>query len=925
MATDSRWDRIWALFEAALEVEGEARDGLLAASGEPADVVTEVRSLLEAHRVEGGILDQVVDAPGQDEEEGGLEAFLTRALRDRYRVVEELGRGGMARIYLAWERKHQRRVVLKVLQPGVAALHGTDRFKREIEMVARLAHPHIVNLIDSGVVDGLAYYVMPYVDGSSLREELRNTPPGGFPLPRALSVLSDVASALEHAHGLGVIHRDLKPDNILLAGQHAYLLDFGVARALTPPEGEDDATAVTRHGDFVGTPRYAAPEQALGLPTVDARADLYAWGVLAHEILTGEPPRDLLDSVPSSGSAASRTPLRSRSDLPRPVVELVERCLSRDPAARPGSAGEILEVLAPHGSGAHRWWVGSRRRWRRRSTMAAVGLAAAAGVWAVTLRAPTLTSGLVAMPVAVAPFENQTGDPSLDVVGRFAGDWVTQGLQEVERLAVIPWTAAVQAAAAGGGGDPVKAVASATGAGTVVRGAFYEVGGQLQFRAEVVDARSGVILSAPAPVSAHRDSSQVAIGRLSDRIGGSLAVATDSRLAEVPGLAEHPPTFDAYQAFDRGVEHYLQQDYGEAAHDFLEAWDRDTTFATALVYAATTLLNSGRPGTADSLVTLLEGKRDALSALDNYRWEHLRAYLDGDGERELRALRRAFELGPGSRAGYNLAMAAVSMNRPLEALEVLERVDPDRGELRGWAQYWTQLAHARHLLGLFPGEAEAAREMRRRHPERRVAWVLEARALAAAGDVPALQALLAETATLSPDTYWSHGAALVVAAEELRAHGYPGWEDYLEEGRRWLTERTARDPDYNAHRYWLASAAYDQRRWEEARTRFLELSRDVPGSNTYRGMAALALARAGDPHGALAELGEPFPYDPGEHTGYRARVAALAGDAAEATALLSRAFQHGWRGFPWIHASGFDDFAPVAHDTRVAQLLMPRR
>ncbi|HSG50335.1 MAG TPA: protein kinase [Longimicrobiales bacterium] len=923
MATDPRWDRVWALFEAALEVEGEDRARLLAGCGEPPDVVDEVRSLLEAHGREGGILDQVVAAPAHDPDQDGLEEFLSRALQDRYRVVEELGRGGMARVYLAWERKHQRRVVLKVLQPGVAALHGTDRFQREIELVARLAHPHIVNLIDSGVVDGLAYYVMPYVDGTSLREELRNLPPGGFPLPRALSILSDVASALEHAHGLGVIHRDLKPDNILLAGQHAYLLDFGVARALTPAEGEDDAAAMTRHGDFLGTPRYAAPEQVLGLPSVDARADLYAWGVVAHEVLTGEPPRDPMESAPSSGSADSRMPLRRRSDLPRAVAELVERCLARDPGNRPGSAAEILEVLAPHGGTPYRGATRVRRGWRRRAAVAGLGLAAGAAGWALSVRSPSLTTGLVAMPVAVAPFENQTGDPSLDLMGRFAGDWVTQGLQQVERLTVIPWTAAVQAA--GGGEDPVAAVASRTGAGTVVRGAFYDVGGRLQFRAEVVDARSGVVLSAPDPVSAHRDSSQVAIGRLRDRISGSLAVATDSRLAGIPGLADRPPTFDAYQSFDRGLEHYLQQDYQEASKDFLQAWDRDTTFATALVYAATTLVNAGGAATADSLLNLLEGKRDALSALDNYRWEHLRAYLDGDGEGELRALRRAFELGPGSRAGYNLAMAAISMNRPREALDVLERLDPDRGELQGWAQYWTQLAHARHLLGLFPGEAEAAREMRRRHPERRIAWVLEARALAAGGAVPALEGLLAETATLSPDTYWSHGAALVVAAEELRAHGHPGWEGYLEEARRWLAARSAQDPDYNAHRYWLASAAYDQRRWDEARTGFLELSRDVPGSDTYRGMAALALAQSGDSHGALAELGEPFPYDPGEYTGYRARIVAAAGDANEATALLSQALQHGWRGFPWVHASGFDDFAPVLHDTRVAQLLMPRR
>jgi TolB-like protein len=913
--------RVWTLFEAVMEADDEpARRRLLDTSGEAPEVVAEVEALLAAHHSHGGLLDQVVSG-GPSTHREDLHAVLAEALRDQYEIEGELGRGGMARVFRARERKHDRRVVLKVLQPGVAALHGPDRFRREIGMVAQLSHPNIVSLIDSGFVDGLAYYVMPFMEGSTLREQLAEVAHQGFPLARTLGILADVAAGLEHAHNLGIVHRDLKPENVLLAGDHAYLLDFGVARALEAGEAqEDDHAGLTRQGDFVGTPRYAAPEQGAYSRLVDHRADLYAWGVLAHEMLTGMLPPPIDDpGVELVGGVTAELRLR-RPEAPDWVVELVERCLSPDPRGRPAGMSEVLEVLSPHL--AHPVTrEGPRRRWPRWAWPAAT-LAALAATWLVFQWGGEGTEA-VPMPVAVAPLQNQTGDPQLEVLGRFAGDWITQGLQELERVSVVPWPASLQAVSGRGELDAVQALARETSAGTVVTGSYYELGGRLQFRAEIVDAASGVVVTAPEPISVHPDSAQAAIRQLGDRINGSLAVATDTRLAGIPGLVLHPPTFEAYQAFDRGVAHYLQQEYDDATADFLEAWQRDTTFATTLLYAATTLLNSGEPTATDSLLDVLESRRDALSSLDDLRWQHLRARLDGDGERELRALREAYSLGPGSRAGYNFAQTAVEMNRPGEALAILEQLDPDRGELRGWAQYWTQLAHARHLLGQFDREAAAAREMRDRYPERRIALVLEVRARAAEGRIDAVQELVSQALTLSPDTYWSAGAAMVVAAEELRAHGHDGWEPWLEGAQRWLSPRIEASPTLTSHRYWMASALYDLRDWSAARAAFMDLSERSPGSNTYRGMAALAAAHLGELSAARAELASPFPFAGGEHAGYLARLAAIESDADGTVSQLSRAFQHRFGGFPWVHASGFDDFRLVAGDPRFVRLLEP--
>jgi tetratricopeptide (TPR) repeat protein len=268
------------------------------------------------------------------------------ALAGRYSLERELGRGGMATVYLAQDLRHDRPIAVKVLHPELAATLGPERFQREIRVAAQLQHPQILPVYDSGADAGVLWFTMPYVEGETLRQRLQHT--GALPVPEAARILGYVARALAYAHRRGVIHRDVKPENVLISQENVFLADFGVAKPL-------DAAAnqyLTTGGMVVGTPTYMAPEQAAADPATNHRADIYAFGILAYELLTGEPPFANLPLGLLFAAHASREPepiTRRRPDVPSPLASLIARCLRKDPAERWDSAdalGGVLEATA---------------------------------------------------------------------------------------------------------------------------------------------------------------------------------------------------------------------------------------------------------------------------------------------------------------------------------------------------------------------------------------------------------------------------------------------------------------------------------------------------------------------------------------------------------------------------------------------------
>jgi len=270
---------------------------------------------------------------------------LRVALDGQYKILKEIGAGGMATVYLAEDLKHGRQVALKVLRPELSATLGPSRFFREIQVAARLQHPHILPLHDSGEAGGFLYFVMPFVDGESLRERLARV--GELPIHDAVKILIEVVDALAYAHSHGVVHRDIKPDNVMLSGRHALVTDFGVAKAVSEATGKNQLTTA---GVALGTPAYMAPEQAAADPHLDHRVDIYAVGAMGYELLTGRPP--FIGMTPQQVLAAHVTQApdpvtRYRAAVPAALEGVLMRCLAKRASDRWQSAEELLQNLEP--------------------------------------------------------------------------------------------------------------------------------------------------------------------------------------------------------------------------------------------------------------------------------------------------------------------------------------------------------------------------------------------------------------------------------------------------------------------------------------------------------------------------------------------------------------------------------------------------
>jgi tRNA A-37 threonylcarbamoyl transferase component Bud32 len=852
-----------------------------------------------------------------------LRARLGTALGGGYTVEREIVGGGMSRVYVAEETALRRHIVVKVLSPELAADVSIARFQREIALAARLQHPHIVPLVAFGEMDGLPFYTMPYVAGESLRERLERD--GALPVVEATRLLREVATALAYAHEQGIVHRDIKPANVLLSNGIALVTDFGVAKALVA-----SATAVhgllTSAGIAIGTPAYMAPEQVSADPAVDHRADLYSFGMLAYEMLTGRPP--FAERMPQELLAAhlvqTPTPLDT-ADVPQPLADLVMRCLEKRPADRPEDAKEIVRALdalaTPVRTPSLRFpW---RRRTRAMLAAAATLVIVTGGAWAAYnhhVRATAAASRLL-----IVPFENLTGDASFDNVGRIAADQLGNAVSQQTAVEAPPTTDVLQAL--GNTRHPTaeqtRRLAVVMHAALIVSGTIVRRGDSLYLEANVSEASTGKLTHTLAAMTPTSDAIP-GVTVLADRLIGALGVREFSLL---PRRGFRAPTSAAEQEFHKGFEVFAVKgdNYGSRPY-FARAITLDSTFTLAYLLLARQYLNVGEWAPADTLLRHLEHLPLRLSASERLHIDFMRAQLKGDFEAQLRVEQQIVSRDSSPVPLQLLGRVAVDMMRPNIAVPALELALPGYQVMGGSALivHQFQLTDAYHEAGMYDRELRTALELRTAAP--RAAMNRQLRAYAGLAKREAALALADSMLRGSNDSLGVSLGPVSEGAHELRVHGDPETAArLLAMCRDWIRMHSA-GASQTGRRVAEAVIFLESGLPDSAAMRFAGLPSasftrlDVVAYNAMVQAARGDRARARAIADSLGAVRSPWLF--GVYVYWQAAITGAIGEKARAVELLKQAHREGftmrkWHSYTELDSlRGYPAFEELIHPKR---------
>jgi len=841
-------------------------------------------------------------------------ARLNEALSDRYRVERELGSGGMATVYLAEDLKHRRKVAIKVLRSELAAALGAERFLREIEIAAKLSHPHILPLLDSGSAgepsaaptfrrsDELLYYVMPYVEGESLGDKL--TREKQLSLEDALQITKEVADALSYAHSQGVVHRDIKPENVLFQAGHAVVSDFGLARALTEAGGE----RLTETGIVVGTPAYMSPEQGAGSGEVDGRSDIYSLGCVLYEMLAGDAPytASTLQALIAK-KLNEPTPRISvvRETVPAEVEAALMKALAKAPADRFATAQEFVEALttrseeiSPVPLVAGR---GDKRRvWRWVGGLAAVVAAVVVGVVLLQgRRSGADSAGEEEIDrLVVAPFENRTGDSAAADWAFMAADFITRGIDRAGVVTVVPASRVRDLVLDEDASRRMTLgeIARRTGARYTVAGSYSMSAGRLRFDVELVDAESGELLRAMDPVSGPTDSLEAVVVTLTERVAAAATGLLNPNLGPEFVRWSSPPSLDAFRGLLTVQDLFCRTRYQAAINEAQPALQEAPDFAPLLVLVSISLGGLGRLREADSVLALVEPLLEQLTTEERLLKEWWYGNIHGDHETETRTVEELFRIQPGN-YGYHAGVIARSANRFADALERLLAQDLDTPCYRRWYPWWQVTAQVYHMLGRYEDELAIAREGLERFPNRRPLIYSEAVALAGLGRLEAVDSILDVIEDLPPEarvgSTYNPGSQAALISLELEVLGLQQFAAAtMDRALAWFASRPDSELPFER-----AKVYYWARRWPDADTMFAALITGEPDYIDYRGFRGVALAHLGRRDEAveidrwLEQLNDPFLR--GAHTEWRAAIAAALGDREGAVRLLQQAYQQG--------------------------------
>ena len=815
------------------------------------------------------------------------------ALHGRYTVEREIGRGGMATVYLAEDRKHGRRVAIKVLAPDVAMALGSGRFLREIEVASRLTHPHILPLHDSGQANGYLYYVMPYIRGESLRERLRRE--RVVPIAEAIRITTELAEALGYAHSSGVVHRDVKPENILLAEGHAVLADFGIARAVTDARTE----ALTDTGLPIGTALYVSPEQASGTGVVDGRSDLYSLGAVLYEMLSGEPPR--FGSTPPAG-------------VPAWLGRVLGKALEPSPEGRFDSGVAFRRALENEGRSIPDPKTGPGRA-RRRAAIGGVVAAAVALGTVLAIRRPTASPSLVPDRVLLTVPANETRDPALERVGDMTADQLFHGLTATGLVRVVD----ARNEGGEGGSEGSREMARRLGAGTLVGGRYYREGDSLFFETQVVDVASGEAQCSNTRASGTVTDVSRGVALTEQRVLACFATLFDPHFVRYEAAAP-PPNYEAYLELRAGDETFFQR-CEECPWRAMEHVERaiaiDSTYTAAWTALAGMSVLMGQCDRAREIADRLHPVVDRLPVYERAQLDISMAACRSDWETALEAARRAQRAEP-HRAGMStlIPLFDLILNRPRDALATVSATGWDPLE-PGPNPFGWQTSVAYHLLGDHENELKATRLARLAAPGDMFALQNEVVALAALGRLPEVEQRIDERLAHGADATYPvdpPGALMVRGGLELRAHGHAEEALHLfERAVEWNRAHPLEGEDSESlalEVQWRGEALLLTGRWDEAEALLnWIIARNPEDVRAHGALGALA-ARRGDRHAAIEAdrwLAERWAESPsgGTITYERAAIAALLGERERALSLFRQAIVEG---FAFVSADYYLEF-----------------
>lgn len=846
-----------------------------------------------------------------------LRAELQSTLGSGFVIGRELG-GGMSRVFVVEDVALRRNIVVKMLPPEMAAEVSVARFQREIALAARLQHPHIVSLLATGESHGLPYYTMPFVEGESLRERLARQ--GELPVDEAVRLLREIATALAYAHERGIVHRDIKPDNVLLSGGIALVADFGVAKALQASTTQGSGP-LTGSGVAIGTPAYMSPEQVSADPSIDHRADLYAFGLIAYEMLAGQSPfaGRTAQALLAAHVIEAPVPLGTRrAAVPAPLAALVMRCMEKRPSDRPQNAGEIVRALDAMTTSTHADTVPRAESWSARARLVAIAvvvIVAAGGAW-FTFNRRAQPGAVPSSRLLIAPFENLTADSRFDHIGRIASDRLALRVSQVGSMDVVPSMTVIMALrdTAGGQAERLARLSEVTHAGLVVSGTIVLRGDSLTLQAQVTEVRTGKVVVTLDPATGAAGDPIAAVDALGDRLLGALG----SRQSPILPKGMRPPKYAAYQEFAAGYERFAVQGDSIGSRPFFErAIAIDSTYTQAYLLLARQYLDAGEFARAESMAKRLERLPQGLNAVERLQLEFLQADLRGDIDAQLRVQQQLVARDSSPLALNLVGRAAMMLLRPDLAVPALERGRATFLLIGGMAArvQTAFLAEAYHQAGLNDREMrlllerpEYASNLSARRGKQLQAYAGLARR------APALA--LADSILRGSNDLFSEALELVATgAQEFRSHGDAGTASrMLAMARSGMEARPVRSPTSNRRLregiVMLATGLPDS-----AAVRFADVARDTSRIDAagYLGLAQLARGdrvRARAIADSLGALRRPWLF--GEHTFWRAAITGAVGDCELAVQLLQQAHRQGQPMHSWHSSIALDSLRGCA-------------